>query len=202
MTMFDRLAAFLEERKGDVYPEESSDLHAQITEKVMAQLLSRGELRAGQRVLDVGCGQGPALAEFKKHGIAATGITLGADVATCRAKGFDVREMDMSDLDFEDASFDFVWCRHALEHSVFPYFTLAEFNRLLTPGGLLYVEVPGPDTVAAHETNPNHYSVMGKRMWHSLFTRAGFDMVWMHELEIPLPAGRDAYWGFLLQRKA
>ena len=66
MTMFDRLSAFLEARKGDIYPEESSDLHEQITTQIVDLLVSKGDLRPDQRVLDVGCGQGPALAEFKK----------------------------------------------------------------------------------------------------------------------------------------
>jgi len=200
MSMFDRLAAFLQEHKGDIYPEEESGIHAQITVQVVELLVSRGELQPGRRVLDVGCGQGPALAEFRKRGIEATGITLGDDVAACRAKGFDVVEMDMSDLDFADGSFDFIWCRHALEHSVFPLFTLSEFRRLLGPGGGAYVEVPAPDTVAQHETNPNHYSVMGKTMWRNLFVRAGFRQHWEQDINIPLDIGPDVYWGFLLTR--
>lgn len=201
MSMFERLAAFLEDRKGDIYPEEGSDLHAQITGQVVELLASRGELRPGQRVLDVGCGQGPALAEFKKRGIDAVGITLGDDVIVCRDKGFDVLEMDMSDLDIADGSYDFIWCRHALEHSIFPLFTLAEFNRILSPGGTIYVEVPAPETVAKHEDNPNHYSVMGKTMWRSLFGRAGFEEIWANDINIPLTIGPDVYWGFLLSRK-
>jgi SAM-dependent methyltransferase len=202
MTMFDRLSAFLEARRNDIYPEEGSDLHVQITAQVVELLASQNELRAGQRVLDVGCGQGPALAEFKKRGIEATGITLGDDVGVCRDKGFDVLEMDLSDLAFDDASFDFIWCRHALEHSVFPMFTLSEFRRLLAPEGAIYVEVPAPDTVARHEENPNHYSVMGKVMWESLFARSGFEQAWVQDINIPLTIGPDVYWGFLLRRAA
>lgn len=201
MSMFDRLAAFLEQRKADIYPEEGSDIHVIVTGQMMETLASQGELRPGLRFLDVGCGQGPALAEFQKRGIAAKGITLGDDVAACQAKGFDVAEMDMSDLDFDDASFDFIWCRHSLEHSIFPLFTLSEFRRVLAPAGSMYVEVPAPDTVARHETNPNHYSVMGKFMWQNLFTRAGFRQEWVRDINIPLTIGPDCYWGFLLRRR-
>ena len=200
MSMYDRLATFLDQRKTEIYPEEGSDLHTQITCQVVELLSSRGELRPGQRVLDIGCGQGPALEEFHKRGISAKGIALGDDVAVCRDKGFDAVEMDLSDLDFDDGSFDFIWCRHALEHSIFPLFTLSEFQRLLTPGGGLYVEVPAPDTVAKHEDNPNHYSVMGKLMWQNLFGRAGFQQVWANDINIPLAIGPDVYWGFILTR--
>jgi ubiquinone/menaquinone biosynthesis C-methylase UbiE len=71
-----------------------------------------------------------------------------------------VRETDFADLDFDDESFDLVWARHALEHSVVPAFLLSEFHRLTKPGGVLYVEVPAPDTACVHETNPNHHSVL------------------------------------------
>ena len=39
--------------------------------------------------------------------------------------------MDQSFLDFADDYFDFVWCRHCLEHSIFPYFTLQEIYRVI-----------------------------------------------------------------------
>ncbi len=109
--------------------------------------------------------------------------------------------MDQSYLDFDDASFDLVWCRHALEHSVAPYFTLAGFHRVLAPGGALYVEVPAPDTACKHETNPNHYSVLGRSAWISLMQRSGFEVIDTVAIDFAVPAGPDTYWGFMLRRK-
>ena len=73
-------------------------------------------------------------------------------------------EADFAFLDFPDAAFDLVWCRHALEHSAFPLFTLTEIYRVLRPKGLVYVEALAPETACHHERNPNHYSVLGKDM--------------------------------------
>ena len=109
--------------------------------------------------------------------------------------------MDQSYLDFPDESFDLVWCRHALEHSAAPYFTLAGFHRVLARGGTLYVEVPAPDTACKHETNPNHYSVLGRSAWISLMQRAGFDVVDTAVIDFAVPAGPDTYWGFILRKR-
>lgn len=199
MAAFERLEGFLDRLTGDVYPEPSSKLHLTIIQQTVANLLRGNHLRAGDRVLDVGCGQGDAMELFRQNGMEATGIALGTDIEACRARGLDAVEMDMARLDFPDAAFDVVWCRHALEHSIFPLFTLAEFRRLLRPGGRLYVEVPAPDTVAHHERNPNHYSVLGKSMWLSLFGKAGFDVALLWDLNFTLEIGPDTYWAFLLQ---
>ncbi|MEO8114390.1 MAG: methyltransferase domain-containing protein, partial [Phenylobacterium sp.] len=129
-------------------------------------------------------------------------IALGDDVEVCRAKGLDAREMDFSFLDFDDGRFDLVWCRHVLEHSVFPYFTLSEMHRVLKPGGLLYLEAPAPDTACRHQTNPNHYSVLGKSMWLELVRRAGFIDIGVTDVTLTTQAGPDLYWSFIARRGA
>jgi SAM-dependent methyltransferase len=194
-----RLFSFLESLHGDLYPETQSELHSNISRQVIERCVADGTLRRGDRLLDMGCGQGVALALFRRHGIDAIGITMGEDYRVCRDAGYDVREMDFSFLDFEDATFDFVWCRHALEHSVFPLFTLHEIRRVLRPGGRAYVEVPAPDTIVRHENNPNHYSVLGMTMWLSLFDKAGFTLVGKQDIVFRLKVGPDAYHSFLLR---
>jgi SAM-dependent methyltransferase len=197
-----RLDAFLARLKADVYPEPPSGAHGSITARVYQRLTETRPLPAGARVLDVGCGQGPALALFRRDGHHATGITLGEDVEICRAAGYDVQEMDLHFLDFPDGSFDLVWCRHAIEHSVMPYFTLSEIFRVLKPGGTAYIEVPAPDTACRHQANPNHYSVLGKSMWLALMYRSGFADIDQFDIGFNVPVGPDQYWGFILRRPA
>lgn len=200
MTGFERLHEFLGQLNGDIYPEPPSEPHVTITRETIGNFLKNKHIKAGDKVLDVGCGQGGALELFRQNGLEAIGITLGPDIEVCRQKGLDVIEMDMAFLDFADAEFDFIWCRHALEHSVFPLFTLTELHRLLRAGGRIYVEVPAPDTVCHHEQNPNHYSVLGKSMWVSLFRKARFDILLHGNLDFESPSGPDTYWAFLLRR--
>ena len=194
-----RLDAFLKKLQGDIYPEPASPLHNEITRQVFEWVQRQAELPPGGRVLDIGCGQGVALELFTAAGLKPVGITLGEDLEVCRARGFEALEMDLSFLEFPDESFDLVWCRHALEHSVFPYFTLSEMRRVLKPGGCIYVEVPAPDTACEHQTNPNHYSVLGKSMWLDLMRRIGVAEIRMTDLNFQTGAGPDTYWAFLLK---
>lgn len=197
-----RLAAFVDARAGEIYPEPVSGLHASITAKALALLSETVTLPRPAEVLDIGCGQGDALERFLALGHRASGIGLGGDVALCRARGLPVLEMDQSDLAFADGSFDLLWARHVLEHSLFPFFTLSEYRRVLRPAGTVYVEVPAPETASRHEDNPNHYSVLGRRMWLALFTRAGFRCLRGREFSFETSLGPDAYWGFFLQPAA
>lgn len=192
-----KLTDFLNKIAEDVYPEPPSALHAEITHKALVQLHDLGGLRPGMQVLDVGCGQGPALSYFREQGTDCLGVTLGdADIAACRAQGFRVEKMDQSFLTLADESQDVVWARHVIEHSIFPLFTLQEFNRVLRVAGMLYLEVPAPETSCHHECNPNHYSVLGKAAWRSLLERSGFRIVADVDYTFEVPAGPDLYWGF------
>jgi len=168
--------------------------------KVYLRVKETFPLPPAARILDMGCGQGLALEHFAADGFKATGIALGEDVSICQEKGFDAVEMDFSFLDFDDQTFDLIWCRHALEHSFMPLFVLSEIHRVTKPGGVVYIEVPSPGTNAQHERNPNHYSVLGLRMWLQLIQRAGFVDLSHFEIGFPLAIGPDSYMGFICRR--
>lgn len=192
-----KLVSFIDDIESQTYPEAPSFIHSDITGKVLDILLPK--LPLNSKILDVGCGQGPALDIFKTKGYqSAVGIALNnEDVCICRKNGHNVSKMDQSFLEFPDASFDFVWARHVIEHSVFPYFTLSEFARVLASGGMLYLEVPAPETSCHHETNPNHYSVLGRGAWLSLLNRCGFNVNDDVRFGFTTPMGPDEYWGFI-----
>ena len=126
-----RLEQFMEALKSDVYPEIPSEPHLSITKQMIAKLLRKEGDSKGQKVLDIGCGQGLAMRRSLEAGMLPTGIALGEDVEICRREGLNVLEMDQSFLEFDDQSFDIIWCRHSIEHSLFPYFTLAGLKRVV-----------------------------------------------------------------------
>ena len=193
-----RLEEFLTRIQSQTYPEPPSQLHSLVTRQMFEGLKPTFALPAGARVLDVGCGQGVAMELFVAAGWSPVGITVNAaDIEACRAKGFEVSEMDQSFLEFEDSTFDLVWCRHCIEHSVMPFFTLSQLVRVLKPGGWLYVEVPAPDTAAAHQTNRNHYSVLPFSTWGELILRSGIEPLQYRQIPLELTGGRaDLYWAF------
>lgn len=197
-----RLVSFVARIESDTYPESPSPVHTEITAKVLDTLLPRYGIRLDAHILDVGCGQGPALEIFRSKGYCnAVGIALNDDdVRICREKGYVVSKMEQSFLAFRDGAFNFVWARHVIEHSIFPYFTLTEFARVTAPGGYLYLEVPAPETSCHHERNPNHYSVLTKSAWASLLDRSGFRVLDEVTFQFVTGMGPDEYWGFICQK--
>lgn len=141
-----------------------------------------------------------ALEKFAEYGAIAKGLTFGEDFEECRRKGYDVYQMDMSFLEFQDETFDLIWARHALEHSLFPYFTLNVLFSALKHGGLLYVEVPAADTNANHQLNKNHYSCLTQSSWRSLFDRVGFATVQAFDIHVALLCGPEIWYSYDLQR--
>ncbi len=197
-----RLMDFLDRISRQVYAEKPSELHSYITTKSVDTFLETCPLRPGARILDVGCGQGPALEYFSRKGFFPVGVTLSdEDVEACRKQGFTVARMDQSFLEFEAETFDLVWARHVAEHSIFPLFTLDGFQRVIRGGGYLYLEVPAPDTSCHHEQNPNHYSVLTKSSWESLLQRAGFEIVLELSYKFDVIAGPDEYWAFCCRKQ-
>ena len=84
---------------------------------------------------------------------------------------------------YYDESVDFIFLRHALEHSPYPIFSLMEYNRVLKQGAKIYIEVPAPDCDRRHEFNLNHYSIMGANQLGALLTRCGFNIDQFNNLE-------------------
>lgn len=193
---------------GTVYSEGESPFHKSITEDVINRFIVPENIPKDAKIIDLGCGPGYFLDEMKKREYTnVQGVTLSReDLDSCQAKGHAVKRSDMNFLDDTDESIDMLFSRHSLEHSPFPYVTLLEYNRVLKPNGLLYIEVPMPDCDQMHETNKNHFSILGKNMWLSLLQRTGFTVNW-YDFEFPLnfDDGRDSvterYYVFVCRRR-
>ena len=195
-----KLKSFIETSYTEVYPEPLSKLHSTITEKVLPHIVKKFNISTSARILDVGCGQGVALNLFKKLGFSPIGITLSdQDIQICKASKFKVFQMDQSFLEFEKNSFDFLWSRHCLEHSLFPLFTLGEYRRVLSSGGIAYIEVPAPETVNQHHQNKNHYSLFTREVWKSLMDRSQFKLIDSYEYTLDTSRGPDYYWSYVLK---
>ncbi len=198
--MNDRFAAFIAARQAEVYEEPRTAGHDFLTDKMATEVEKL--LPKGGSVLDVGCGQGPALDWFHLRGFNVCGTSLcESDMEICRASGHDVIRCDQMDLDmFPGRVFDLVWARHVLEHAVAPFWVLSEFARVLRVGGILYAEMPAPDTACNHPSNRNHYSVLGQKMWAQLISRSGFEILNAGRLELKTPAGPDCYLFFTARK--
>jgi SAM-dependent methyltransferase len=163
-----------------IYEEGDSQFHKQLTSQVTKQYIDPLNIPKTAKILDLGCGPGYFLDEMKEREYTdVTGVTLSpGDVKICEDKGHTIKKYDLSFLPqkegYFDESVDFIFLRHALEHSPYPIFSLMEYNRVLKQGGKLYIEVPAPDTARRHEWNLNHYSILGEQQLAALLDRTGF----------------------------
>jgi SAM-dependent methyltransferase len=162
-----------------------------------------GEVRAGERVLDLGCGAGRFVAALRDAGADVVGVDI-AEAALARARvvapGAELRLLDEDgSIPLPHASVDLVWCSEVLEHVADVGHTLLEARRVLRPGGRLLVTVPyhGRAQAAAIALTrfEAHFDPLGQHL--RFFTRrslaatlaaGGFEPVWVRAWGgVPVP---------------
>ena len=139
-------------------------------------------LRAGERVLDMGCGAGRHAFEMYRRGADVVALDQDADELATVAEWFaamreegsvppgaeaDVKQGDALDLPYPDGEFDRIVAAEVLEHIPDDDTAIAELARVLRPGGTLAVTVPRwlPEQVcwalsdAYHEVEGGHVRI-------------------------------------------
>lgn len=108
---------------------------------ILKQLRSVGEKNA--RILDVGCGGGFLSNELARQGYQVTGVDVSAESIRI-ARDHDVTATvvyevaDAFHLPYPDATFDALTAMDFLEHVHEPAKVIAEFARVLKPGGYFF----------------------------------------------------------------
>ena len=99
-----------------------------------------------KKVLDVGCGEGITLSEFRKKGIFSVGLTLHKnDAVKVLVNSSNLNKVvvgDLHELPFKDDSFDGIYSKDSFEHSFAPFIASKEFSRVLKNKGKLVLVLP------------------------------------------------------------
>jgi SAM-dependent methyltransferase len=149
----------------------------------------RAGVRAGDRVLDLGCGDGRFTAELARVGAAPTGVDV-AQAALSRARAahpdleFRLAPID-GPLPFDDGSFDVVWSTEVIEHVADTARWLSEVRRVLVPRGRLLLTTPSHGRLrvalsgveAFSEPLGDHLHLYTKGSLEKLLAEFGFDEI-------------------------
>ncbi|MFJ6347904.1 class I SAM-dependent methyltransferase [Streptomyces sp. NPDC054835] len=173
---------------------------------------------AGRRILDAGCGSGPLTAALRDRGAVVSGVDASAGMLALARRRLgadaDLRVADLRDpLPFADGAFDDVVASLVLHYLEDWGPTLAEFRRVLRPGGRLIASVDHPFVAyTIQEPRPDYFAttsytfdwplggqLVPMRFWrkplHAMtdaFTAAGFRLTAVAEPQ-PDPAARDLF---------
>lgn len=112
------------------------------TEKISDIILTHHPHKL-ERVLVVGCGSGLEAAILAQQlGANVSGVDIAASFDSEAARFASLRFGNATSLPFADASFDFVYSYHALEHIPNAPLALREMKRVLRDGGGYWVGTP------------------------------------------------------------
>lgn len=106
--------------------------------------------RPGERILDLGCGDGQLSARIAAGGSRVRGLDASPAMAlAARARGIEVDEAGAEALPYGDASFDAVFSNAVLHWVADQDAMLAAVHRVLAPGGRFVAEMGGHGNIAA-----------------------------------------------------
>jgi ubiquinone/menaquinone biosynthesis C-methylase UbiE len=180
-------------------------------------------LHAGERVLDVGCGTGVVTrlaAERVRPGGAVAGLDINAGMlAVARSitppdLGIEWYEASAESMPLPDGAFDVVLCQMSLQFVADRLRGLREMRRVLTSGGRLVLNVPGPaapmfdilaDAMGRHIAPQAAgfvravFALNQEAELEELLKDAGFQHVTAQAetRELSLPAPRDFLWQYV-----
>lgn len=136
--------------------------------------------KEGQRLLDVGCGNGSFLMKARDAGWQVVGVDFDPKAAAvARGSGLEVYTGSMEVFDEEKASFDVITLSHVIEHVHDPKAVLVAIYRLLKPGGLVYFDTPNIQSYG-HRVFGSNWRGLETPRHLTLFSIRGFQLLLQH----------------------
>lgn len=174
------------------------DLFAPASDQVIAPLLKAAGAQAGQKALDLCCGQGSVTQALVALGCETTGADFSPamlELARARVPSASFIEADAQELPFEGGTFDIVVSNVGVCHVPDQPRALSEARRVLRPGGRFAMSVwCGPDISPSYELvyrvikahgapgiapppGPDFHQFANRRIAEELLSQAGFSAI-------------------------
>lgn len=140
----------------------------------------------GQKLLDVGCGNGAFMLYAQSAGWQVVGVDPDPNaVQIARSCGLEVHQGTIEVLDSWTETFDAVTLSHVIEHVHDPVATLEACRRLLKPGGWIWLSTPNLDSQGHNLYGriwtglepPRHLVIFTYAALHSLLQDVGFSNI-------------------------
>ncbi len=163
-------------------PNDANGYHA-LVDDLEVELCAR--YGTGREVLECGCGTGLILQRLAEFASRAVGIDLSPGMLDhARERGLEVKEGSVTELPFDDASFDLTCSFKVLAHVPEIGKALAEMARVTRPGGVIIAEFYNPISFRGLAKRFGPAGKVGERTRESaVYTR--FDAPWVLERIIP-----------------
>ena len=169
------------ERAQGRYPidEEGLALHraSPFFQAEIREMIVHAKLRPGMTALDIGCGNG-ALVAAAAEVSAATGMDISIEVVEAARKLTGLPSFLLGSsycLPVRDGSLDRLFTQHLIEHLKDPARALADWRRVLRPGGRLIVLTPNalyPDPALFED--PTHVQIFDAHSLRQVLSASGF----------------------------
>lgn len=151
-------------------------------QKVMSDYMYLQEVKPG-KLLDIGCGNGYFLQQMRSRGWDVVGIDFDEKaVEVVKSIGIEAYVGDLSELTFEDNSFDAITLNNVIEHLYDPLECLQKARNLLRDGGQLTVITPNIESLGHQHfkqywrglETPRHLFLFSPKTLTNIAQKAGF----------------------------
>jgi SAM-dependent methyltransferase len=160
-------------------------------------------IQSGDRILDVGCGEGNFLVKARTRGAVVSGIELNRQAAQiARGKNICIHE-ELLDSHQPSDQYDIITSFQVLEHVADPLSFIQSCVKVLRPGGTLVIGVPNNDSFLRFDPDnwlnqpPHHMGLWTRR---SLTALASIAKLNVNAFEIEPLAETDWYQALMERR--